>query len=208
MMPMAYVSLAVFVAALTFLAFALKWPERSVRISVTMTGARWYAPRLAAKLEDKVRKLINGFLVLKDGKNLALFTAYSVIYWVANGLGMWVLARGMGLELPLVGAFATMGVIAVGITLPNSPGLVGQFHYLTALGMSLYVPWMAASATPIAEKRPDLLAYAILLHGIQVVWYVGMGALSMLTSHVSFADMKKGWSEEEPAPPPEKQEAA
>jgi uncharacterized membrane protein YbhN (UPF0104 family) len=63
---------------------------------------------------------------------------WSLIYWIANGMGMWVLARGMGLDVSVVGAFATMGIVAVGITLPNTPGLVGQFQWFTALGLSLY----------------------------------------------------------------------
>jgi uncharacterized protein (TIRG00374 family) len=186
MMPMAYVSLAVFLTATTFLAFALRWPRLTVRVAVKLTLLDRLAPRVAAKIEEKLHDLIRGFLVLKDWSNLAWFIFWSVVYWVANGLSMWVLARGMGLDLSVVGAFATMGIIAVGISLPNSPGLVGQFHYLTMLGLSLYVGDAVARTTG--------LAYAIVLHGLQVIWYVGMGALAMFTSHVSFADVLKSRS--------------
>jgi uncharacterized protein (TIRG00374 family) len=195
MMPMAWVSLGVFAAATTFLAFALRWPELTVRTAVAMTLLPKISPRIATRLEQKLHDLIRGFLVLKDGPNLALFVAYSLIYWGANGFGMWVLARGMGLPLTVVGAFATMGIIAVGITLPNSPGLIGQFHWFTTLGLSLYM------SKDVAESAG--LGYAILLHGIQVVWYVGMGALSMFTSHVSFADMRSKPTDEEEAVAPE-----
>jgi glycosyltransferase 2 family protein len=181
MMPMAYVSLGVFVAALTFLAFALRWPRVTARVAVRMTLLDRIAPRLAAKIEGKLGDLIRGFVVLRDGRNLAIFGLWSVAYWVANGLSMWVLANGMGLELSVVGAFATMGIIAVGISLPNSPGLVGQFHYLTMLGLSLYVG--------DAVARSAGLAFALVLHGMQVLWYVTAGAVAMFTSHVSFADV-------------------
>ena len=181
MMPMAYVSLAVFLAATTFLAFALRWPQLTVRFCVKLTLLDRFAPRVATKIEEKLLDLIRGFLVLKDLSNLLWFVFWSLVYWTANGLSMWVLARGMGLDLSVVGAFATMGIIAVGISLPNSPGLVGQFHYLTMLGLSLYVGDEVAKTTG--------LAYAIVLHGMQVLWYVGMGTLAMFTSHVSFADV-------------------
>ena len=181
MMPMAYVSLAVFVAAMVFLGFALKWPQLTTRFAVRLTLIDRFSPRAAATIETKLLDLIRGFRVLGDGKNLALFCMWSVIYWLVNGASMLVLARGVGLELTPVAALATMGIVAVGISLPNSPGLVGQFHYLTVLGLSLYLPREVAESTG--------LAYAILLHGIQVVWYVAVGALSMFTSHVSFADM-------------------
>jgi glycosyltransferase 2 family protein len=200
MMPTAWASLGVFVAAMTFLGFALRWPRATARIAVRLTLVELISPRLAAKLEDKLLHLIRGFLVLKDRRNLVCFCAWSLAYWGTNGLGMWVLARGMGLDLSVIGAFATMGIIAVGITLPNSPGLVGQFHYLTTLGLSLYMPKSVADSAG--------LAYAILLHGIQVVWYVGAGAVSMFTSHVSFADVLRRPTLEEEAADDAQQEAA
>jgi glycosyltransferase 2 family protein len=202
MMPMAYISLAVFVSAMTFLGFALKWPRLTTRFAVKMTLLDRFAPRLAAKIEDKLFDLIRGFLVLKDWTNLAMFGFWSILYWVANGLSVWVLANGMGLDLSLVGAFATMGIVAVGISLPNSPGLVGQFHYLTMLGLSLYLGSDVAKTTG--------LAFAIVLHGMQVIWYVAMGALSMFTRHVSFADVlasRKAIPEEMAAGPFQKEAA-
>jgi hypothetical protein len=191
MMPVAWASLGIFVAAMTFLAFALRWPDLTVRVAVGMTLAPRIAPRIATKLEEKLHSLIGGFRVLKDKRNLVYFTGWSLLYWGANGLGMWLLARGVGLELSLGGAFAVMGLIAVGITLPNSPGLVGQFHYFTTLGLSLYM------AKDIAESTG--LVYALLLHGIQVIWYVGVGGLAMLTGQISFADM---FRKEQTAPEP------
>jgi glycosyltransferase 2 family protein len=181
MMPMAYISLGVFVAAMTFLAFALRWPELTTRFAVRMTLIHKISPRLAAKIEEKLQSLIRGFLVLKDRKNLALFCVWSLVYWVFNGLSVWVLARGMGLELSVIGAFATMGIIAVGISLPNSPGLVGQFHVLTVLGLSLYLGPRAQSSA---------LAFAIVLHGVQCAWYVLAGGVAMFTSHISFSDLR------------------
>jgi uncharacterized protein (TIRG00374 family) len=192
MMPMAYVSLGVFLAAMVFLAFALRWPQLTARFAVHVSLLDRLAPRTAARVEEKLLSLIRGFLVLRDGKNLALFGVWSVIYWIVNGLSMLVLARGLGLDLSPVAALATMGIVAVGISLPNSPGLVGQYHYLTVLGLSLYLP------REVAESSG--LAYAILLHGIQVIWYIAVGALSMFTSHVKLADLVTRAPTSAPAP--------
>lgn len=192
MMPMAYASLAIFLAAITFLACALRWPSLATRAAVKLTLLPRIAPRVATKLEEKLGSLISGLVVLRDKKNLAIFGAWSVLYWVANGFCMWVLARGMGLELSVVGAFATMGIVAVGISLPNSPGLVGQYHYLTVLGLSLYLGDEVA--------RTAGLAFAIVVHGIQVAWYMAVGALALLTRHVSFADVVNSRASESEPP--------
>ncbi len=180
MMPTAYASLGIFLSAMIFLAFAIKWPARTVKFCVSLTLLPHFAPRLARRIEELLHSLISGFTVLKHHREFALFLLWSALYWGANAFGMLVLARGMGLDLSIVGAFATMGLVAVGITLPNSPGLVGQFHYFTKLGLSLYLPLEVANSTG--------LAYAILLHGIQVVWYLLLGVISMLALNVGLHD--------------------
>ncbi len=183
MMPTAWAAFGIFASAMVFLGFAIKWPKQTVRFSIRLTLARYYAPRLAHVLSDKLHSMISGFLVLKDKRNLIVFTLWTLVYWSANGLSVWVLAQGVGLELSLQGAFATMGLVAVGISLPNSPGLVGQFQWFTTLGLSLYMP------EAIANSRG--LMFAILLHGIQVIWYVGAGALALATPYVSLHEV---WS--------------
>lgn len=166
--------LAVFGAATVFLVCGLRWPDATVEFALRASLVPRVSPRLARRIGHALHGIISGFRVLGDGRNLGAFIAMSAVYWFWNGFGMWLLARGMDLPLPLTGAFVTMGVVVVGITLPNSPGLIGQFHWFTVLGLALYhVP------------KPEALAYATVLHGAQTVWYVGVGLLSLLPLHVS-----------------------
>ena len=192
MMPTAYTALGLFSAALVFLGFGLRWPEGTVRTCVRLCGARWVSERLARTLEQRLLELVRGFTALGDRRNLLIFVFWSVCYWTANGFGMWVLAEGLGLGLSVVGALATMGLLAVGISLPNPPGLVGQFHLFAVLGLSLYLP---ADVVQV-----DGMTYAIVLHAIQVVWYVGIGALALATRHVSFAEAFSRRDSQEAAP--------
>jgi hypothetical protein len=182
MMPTAYAALGVFSAAMVFLGFALRWPEKTVAVAVSMTLTRRLSPRLAGVLRDKLLSMISGFLVLRDRRNLLVFVAWTLAYWLANGIGLWVLAQGFGFDLSVVGAFATMGLVAVGITLPNSPGLVGQYQWFTQLGLSLYLG-------DTMGLGPEGLAYAIVLHGVQVVWYISMGGIALATPYVSLTEL-------------------
>jgi glycosyltransferase 2 family protein len=187
MMPTALAALGAFVAATLFFAFAMRRPDATVRWALKLSLAERLAPRAARVLEGKLREMIRGFVVLARPRDLAAFVAWSVVYWGANGLAVWLLARGFHLHLSVVGAFATMGLVAVGITLPNSPGMVGQFHWFTLLGLSLYLgPAVLDDTTPIAGLT---LAYAIALHGLQTAWYAAMGMIGMASSHVSFAEL-------------------
>ena len=187
MMPTAYAALGIFAVALVFLVFAMWRAQATVRFCLKMSLLPRISPRIAAIIEEKLLEMIRGFAVLRDGKNLTIFLIWSIVYWTANGLGVWLLAKGFHLPLSLVGGFAVMGLVAVGISLPNSPGLVGQYQWLTLLGLSLYLPGAMDSGSTL---HAPALAYAIAQHLMQVAWYVGMGALGLLTPWVSFSDLR------------------
>jgi uncharacterized membrane protein YbhN (UPF0104 family) len=192
MMPTAYGALALFTAALVFLVFSMQWPESTVRTSLKLTLLPRFAPRIATALEHRLLDMIRGFSVLKDVRNMAVFLAWSAVYWICNGLGVWLLAHAFDLPLSVVGGYATMGFVGLGISLPNSPGMVGQFQGFTLLGLSVYLGFNASHPAPEhATLYATALAFAITQHLLQVLWYVGMGALGLASPWVSFHDL---WS--------------
>jgi uncharacterized protein (TIRG00374 family) len=189
MMLTAYGALAVFTAALVFLLCAMRWPEKTVRFGLALTLLPRFAPRIATVIEHRLLDMIRGFAAIKHPRSLVPFLIWSVVYWAVNGVGMWVLARGFGLELPLIGAYATMGLLGVGLMLPNSPGLVGQFHWFTLLGLSLYLGFNPREATPHSPLYTAAFAYAFTLYLVQVIWYVAMGIIGLATPWVSLHDL-------------------
>ncbi len=196
MMPTAYGALGVFSAAMVFLVFALWRAQATVTFCLRLTLLPRFAPRIAAAIETKLLEMIRGLSVLSDKRNMAVFFAWSLVYWVCNGLGVWVLARAFGVgdaiagvpALSFVGGMAVMGLVGVGISLPNAPGLVGQFQWFTLLGLSVYLgPDVMKEGTSLHGL---CLAYAIMQHVLQVAWYCSMGALGLLSPWVSLADLK------------------
>jgi uncharacterized protein (TIRG00374 family) len=167
----AWVSLAGFVVLTAFLACALAWPEPTVRLVLTLTLIAHLAPALGQRLADKLRALIHGFRVLSQPRDLVPFVAQTLLYWGINGMGMWLLARAMHLDISPVAAYAAMAFTGVVISLPNAPGLVGQFHAGILWALAAYLPPAAIASTGGA--------YAVAVHGIQMVWYLAAGFLSL-----------------------------
>jgi uncharacterized protein (TIRG00374 family) len=168
----AWISLLGFVTALIFLLGALRNPEVTIRLALGFSLLPWISPPLASKVRDKLGALIQGFGVLTRPRHLLPFVLQSVVYWGTNGLGMWLLARGMGLEISPVAAVAAMSFTGVLISLPHSPGLVGQFHLGVVAALAAYLP-------DNVQVKSTALAYATLLHGIQLTWYSLVGLLSL-----------------------------
>lgn len=167
----AWLSLVGFVGLTTFLGLALVRTDKTINLFLKFSLLQRLAPARAARIGEKIRAMISGFRVLGDGKNLLLFLAQTIAYWGFNGLGMWVLARYMGLPISPGAAFATMAFTGVVLTLPNAPGLVGQFHAGIKMSLGAYLP--------LAVVNSKGLAYAIVLHGLQTVWYVTVGVISL-----------------------------
>jgi uncharacterized protein (TIRG00374 family) len=201
MMPTAYLVLGVFAAALAFLVFAMWRPVATVDFCLRMSLLPRFSPKAAGVIRAKLLDMIRGFDVLRDKKNLLAFLAWSLVYWTCNGLGVWLLTRAFGLDISVMGGMATMALVAVGISLPNSPGLVGQFQWFTLLGLSLYLgPGVLDSGSAV---HPPALAAAITQHLLQVIWYSVMGFIGIATPWVSMADVRRARKNSTDAPPPE-----
>ncbi|HEX4449856.1 MAG TPA: lysylphosphatidylglycerol synthase transmembrane domain-containing protein [Kofleriaceae bacterium] len=189
MMPTAIAALALFTAAFVFIIAAMRAPDATVTWSLRLSLLPKLAPHLAEVIAAKLRAMIRGFDVLRDRPNLAKFVVWSIIYWGANGAGVWVLARAFGLPLSAVGAYAVMGLIAVGITLPNSPGMVGQFQWFTLLGLTLYLG--PDANTEHTALYATTFAFANTHYALQVGWYIACGAIGLLTPWVSLDDVRR-----------------
>jgi uncharacterized protein (TIRG00374 family) len=167
----AWLSLLGFVGLTTFLVFAHIATERTIAVALRLSLLSRLAPARAARVADKLRSVISGFRALADRRNFGIFLLQSALYWGTNGFGMWLLARRMGLDLSLGAAYTVMAFTGVILSLPNSPGLVGQFEAGIKLALLAYLPAGVVNA--------DGVAYAVVLHGLQMIWYVGVGLLSL-----------------------------
>ena len=167
----AWLSLLGFVGLTGFLILALIRTDRAIALGLWPLRKIGVPAQRREAIGDRIRSVISGFRVLGDGKNLPLFLLQTALYWGCNGVGMWILARQLGLPISLGAAFATMAFTGVVLTLPNAPGLVGQFHAGVKLALLAYLP-----AALVNTKG---VAYAVVLHGLQTVWYVVIGLLSL-----------------------------
>lgn len=96
-------------------------------------------PGIAEKLEGLARGIAEGLRALPSIKPLLKFLLGTVLYWLSNALGTWVLARGCGLDIGFPEALAMMSVLGISLLIPGGPGQFGVFHYGMILGLSMFV---------------------------------------------------------------------
>lgn len=174
----AYVTVAVFTAALVVLGFFLA--ARSFAEKATLTVVGLVSPALAQRLAKMVGGLADGLKSLPDPKLMGPFMLQTTVYWCVNALGMWMLGWGCGLPMHPGEGFAVMGVLAMGILLPAGPGLFGTFQLAMYLALRMYFPE--------ATVRSEGAAYVFLMYLCQFVFTTTAGVIPLWTEHISPRD--------------------
>ena len=124
-------------------------------------------------LGDFARKALLSLEVFKRLDVHLYLQALSVVMWVLGAVINFLVFMSLGLDVPIIGAFALLAILQVGGIVPSSPGKVGVFQYLCILTLALF-----------GVGKTEGLVYGILLYlvaygvpvilGIILLWYYGV----------------------------------
>lgn len=133
--------------------------------------------RWATRALELLESFLDGLRLMPDKRRFAGFLAYTVVYWIALGVGMKLMAEGTHIpDLTWVGGFVLLTVLTVGIMIPAGPGFTGTFELALKGGFALLV------LAP--ESMANITLYTLMLHVTQLVVQVGFGAVWLLTGQV------------------------
>lgn len=154
----AYAALLVFAGATVALCLTAFARGLTIRLIDRTFG------RLSGKLGQRLVGLLTAFVdgLRLLGSPLAVlgFLGLTAGYWLVNGAGYWLLGLGFGLQLSLVGAYAMMCTLVIGMMIPNSPGNVGSFWYFVLLPAGLF---------GVDGGSPRAVVFALALWAIQLL---------------------------------------
>lgn len=95
--------------------------------------------KLATWLADRVEGVADGLRFLPNARYTGPFLAITVVYWAVNAGGVWFLCHGVGLvSISYFQSCVVMGVLALGILVPNAPGFFGSFQISVYAGLAMY----------------------------------------------------------------------
>ncbi len=169
-----YATFALFATALAVIAVFLV--ARNFAETATLKVVGLVSKSLAQRLSRMVGGLADGLRSLPDPKLMGPFLLQTAIYWSLNALGMWFLGWGCGLPMTPGHGFAVMGVLAMGILLPQGPGLFGSFQFFVYLALRMYFP-----EEMIRERG---VAYVFILYACQFVFTLTTGFGAMFLGHI------------------------
>jgi uncharacterized membrane protein YbhN (UPF0104 family) len=130
-------------------------------------------------LPDRLRRLLLatssqvllGLRAFHHWGRMAGFAALTALVWSADGVGAMVAARALDLRIPFPLVILLLAAMALGSTLPSTPGYVGIYQFAAVLVL-----------LPSGIRRDQALACSFLL---QAVGYAVIVALGVPALHAS-----------------------
>ncbi len=172
----AYGALLVFAAAFAVLGAFYFWRAWATRAIEAVVGL--VSKKLATRLSSAAARVADGLHFLPRPGLAGPFLAATLLYYGLNAAGIELILWGAGIApVSLARACVIMGVIHLGVLLPNAPGYFGAFQVAIYAGLAMYYP-------------PDLVAstgaaVVFLLYAIQIGLVLLTAAAALLSSRIS-----------------------
>jgi hypothetical protein len=171
----------VVLVVLIVILYGLMYSEKKTLSILNRTVLRLLPERFEKKTEIFLNDFIGGLDILKKGHSLLLSLGISLAIWGINALGFYFVARGLGIEqVAYSGALLVMTFVALGISIPSSPGFVGVYE---AAGIG--------AALLLGAAKSEAAAFIMLIHIVQILTILAVGMFFLTREHISLIQVEK-----------------
>ncbi len=182
----AWLAVGIFAGA-TVLLLGARWQHERTHRFIQLT-AGLLSKRLADAIDGMIEAFLRGLLHLPSARAFGWFLLLTVVYWGVNGLGVWCMVEAFHLPVDVVGSYAMMATVVVGMMIPNSPGNVGSFWYFLLLPVALY---------GVADHSVQATAFGLMVWLMQLLQQSAFGAWFVLRGQVSWRGVVEATYEDE-----------
>jgi uncharacterized membrane protein YbhN (UPF0104 family) len=111
---------------------------------------------------------------------MALVAMWSLVLWLVNGLSFYVMFKAFDIDVSMPGALLLQGALALGVSVPSTPGYVGPFEAAIVAVLELY-------GVPSSQA----FSYAMTYHASTFLPIVLLGFWSLLRTPIAFRDLRR-----------------
>ncbi len=166
----------IFLAALVFILVIALFREKAIKIINFFI--KFLPEKIGQKVNGILDKLIDGFDVIKDKKNLLLIAFCSILAWFMEACLIYAIAAAFGFSSTVFLALITLVFVNFFIMIPSSPGYVGPFEGACRYSLGLFNVTKDAAAS-----------FALIYRVFQYVPITVIGFICLLKEGISFSSM-------------------
>lgn len=158
------------------------------------TCVRW-TPLLPRKFKEGLNSFIetfvHGFHSLREPKILFWVIFHTATVWLTIGWSIVLMANGFpGMEMTFLQGMAVCIIICIAILIPAAPGYWGLYEVGCILSLK-----MLGIVTPDSEGQATALGFSLVLHFLQMVPILALGAFFILRRRVGIAELRSAGGE-------------
>jgi uncharacterized protein (TIRG00374 family) len=135
-------------------------------------------PGLRGRGERLIASFTEGLDVLGHGWALVAVTALSILDWLVIVASLHMTFLAFDLSVPPIAAFVVTVVVALGVTLPSSPGFVGTYQLFTVVSLEFF-----------SVPRSLGLSVSLVSHAIQYIPITLIGLGYFWREHLTFKEL-------------------
>jgi glycosyltransferase 2 family protein len=144
---------------------------------------------VSARLErlacGMLEQFADGLHVFRSTGDMVRSIGWSLVTWAMFMVALASFLNAFGLNWPWYAAFAIQALLALAISLPGTPGLVGQFHAPVVIGVLLSVPG------DMDEIAATAKAMAIVMHLSNLFAVTALGVLCLYMEKLNFVQLTR-----------------
>ena len=130
-------SMAVFtLCAILLLTAYVLWSQRF--IGAARRAFAFLPPDVGEKLTEVMESVARGLASMRNAKLAFWIVLTSILQWVVMGGMVYVSLWSFGLRLTPLASFVTVGVSALGVTVPSTPGFFGVIQLCFWVSLQLF----------------------------------------------------------------------
>lgn len=157
------VNLTVLVVVILFAIFMLKW-QTELSLKVAGFFLRVLPERWRVKILSGLRSFIGGLTQTTRPLEVIWIIFLSAALWIISAFSVWVGLIACGIDAGATDAIFVLMSMVVAVSIPASPGYVGPYHFLAAMGITLSTgaDWDLAMGAGIVIHLANYLPQTIL----------------------------------------------
>jgi len=162
-----YLTLAFYVAVITFILILKKQTVRTLKITAWLL--RPFPARVSEKVIPVLGSFIEGLRLSARPVDVFFLLSSSIVIWTFAVLALYAVLCSFGITLPITASMFIMVFLVFAVMVPASPGFVGTYHFacVTALAAFNVISERALSVALIAH---GINFFPVILAGFYYLW--------------------------------------
>lgn len=149
-----------------------------------------FSRRLAEWACHLFEQFASGLHIFRSPVDMLKSSAYSMLTWGCFLTSYVCFMEAFGLTWPWYSPFVVQSILALFVSAPGVPGMLGQFHIPVVGGLLMTVPGIAL---------PDAIAFAVVAHVANMIPILLLGLYSLYREGFGFVELSREGAEAEAA---------